>query len=110
MPRNILPLLVLAAAAAAPLSSRAEPPLALRSVKVELPSSGKMFPGPGADAINNNCLACHSADMVLNQPALPKATWQAEVDKMIRFYKAPVAAADVPAIVDYLAKVNGGGS
>jgi hypothetical protein len=21
-----------------------------------------------ADAINNNCLACHSADMVLNQP------------------------------------------
>ena len=108
MSRCILPLVVLTAAVAAPWPSRAEPPLALRSVKVELPSSGKMFPGPGADAVNNNCLACHSADMVLNQPALPKATWQAEVDKMIRFYKAPVAAEDVPAIVDYLAKLNAG--
>jgi hypothetical protein len=43
--------------------------------------------------------------MVLTQPALPRATWQAEVDKMRGTYKAPVAAADVPAIVDYLANL-----
>ncbi|WP_426438747.1 hypothetical protein [Bradyrhizobium genosp. P] len=67
-----------------------------------------MFPGgAAADAINNNCLACHSADMVLNQPALPKATWEAEVHKMISAYKAPVGEADVPAIVDYLASTKG---
>ena len=65
-----------------------------------------MFTGPGADAINNNCLACHSADMVLNQPALPKATWQAVVDKMIHIYKAPVEEKDVDPIVDYLAGIK----
>ena len=41
--------------------------------------------------------------MVLTQPALSRAAWQAEVDKMRNIYKAPVAAEDVPAIVDYLA-------
>jgi hypothetical protein len=47
---------------------------------VDLPSGDGLFPGgAAADAINNNGLACHSADMVLNQPALPKAVWEAEV-------------------------------
>jgi hypothetical protein len=45
--------------------------------------------------------------MVLNQPALPKATWLAEVHKMINVYRAPVDEADVPAIVDYLASTKG---
>jgi mono/diheme cytochrome c family protein len=67
-----------------------------------------MFPdGPGADAINNNCLACHSAGMVLNQPALPKAEWQAEVDKMRAAYKAPIDDKDVAEIIDYLVKIKG---
>jgi mono/diheme cytochrome c family protein len=67
-----------------------------------------MFPnGPGADAINNNCLACHSADMVLNQPAMSKVQWQAEVDKMRTAYKAPVDPNDVDAILDYLVSVKG---
>jgi cytochrome c553 len=79
-----------------------------KSVKVDLPSGDKQFPGGAeADAINNNCLACHSADMVLNQPPLPKATWEAEVHKMISAYKAPVDDADVAPIVAYLAKTKG---
>ena len=45
--------------------------------------------------------------MVLNQPKLPKAAWEAEVKKMIQAYKAPIDEADVPAIVDYLAKTKG---
>jgi mono/diheme cytochrome c family protein len=65
-----------------------------------------MFPGPAADAINNNCLACHSAGMVLNQPALQKSAWQGEVTKMIQSYKAPVSEEDVAAIVDYLASMK----
>lgn len=81
---------------------------AIKSTTVDLPSGDSMFPGGArADAINNNCLACHSADMVLNQPALPKATWEAEVRKMINVYRAPIDDADVPAIVDYLASTRG---
>ena len=75
----------------------------LHSVNVNFPDPGRMFPGDSkADAINNNCLACHSAGMVLTQPALSRAEWQSEVDKMRSTYKAPVEGADVPAIVDYL--------
>ncbi|HUC64807.1 MAG TPA: sulfite--cytochrome C oxidoreductase subunit B [Stellaceae bacterium] len=74
----------------------------LHSVNTNFPDSDRLFPGAGADAINNNCLACHSAGMVLTQPRLSRADWQAEVEKMRNFYKAPVDASDVPAIVDYL--------
>jgi hypothetical protein len=92
----------------APLESRAAAPLELKSVTVDLPVGDRMFPdGPGADAINTNCLACHSAGMVLNQPALPKAAWADEVRKMINIYKAPVAPEDVDAIVDYLTALKG---
>jgi hypothetical protein len=81
----------------------------LRSVSVDFPDDSGMFPGGAeADAINNNCLACHSAGMVLTQPRLSRADWQAEVDKMRNSYKAPVAAPDVPAIVDYLANLSSG--
>jgi hypothetical protein len=102
--RNLLPLFILLAAASIPLPATA---FELKSVKVDLPDSDKMFEGPGSDAINNNCLACHSAGMVLNQPALSKQAWTAEVNKMINNYKAPVAPEDVGAIVDYLANVKG---
>ena len=75
----------------------------LRSVSVDFPDSGRMFEGPGADVVNANCLACHSAEMILTQPRLSLAAWQAEVEKMRKTYKAPVDDKDVPAIVDYLA-------
>ena len=75
----------------------------LHSLNVEFPDPGRMFPGDSkADAINNNCLACHSAGMVLTQPALSRTEWQSEVEKMRSTYKAPVEESDVPAIVDYL--------
>ena len=79
----------------------------IKSTAVELPAGDALFPGgTAADAINNNCLACHSADMVLNQPALPRATWETEVRKMINVYKAPIDETDVAAIIDYLAKTK----
>ena len=78
-----------------------------KSETVELPFGDRNFTGPNADAINNNCLSCHSAGMVLNQPAMPRAMWQAEVDKMRAVYKAPIAAEDVIPIVDYLAQLKG---
>src|SRR2546430_8260104 len=108
MLRNLLPVVVLLGVASMPLVVRAAPPFELKPVKIDLPDSDKMFPaGPGSDAINNNCLACHSAGMVLNQPALSKQAWATEVNKMINNYKAPVAPEDVATIVDYLTSLKG---
>ena len=108
MMRTFLPIALAAGVALSPCCAQAEGKLSLRSVSVDLPSGDRMFPGgPGADAINNNCLACHSAGMVLNQPALPKAEWEAEVDKMRATYKAPIDDKDVDEIIDYLVKIKG---
>ena len=82
-------------------------PMTFKSVSVDLPTGDRMFEGPGADAANNNCLACHSVGMVLNQPALSKTQWQAEVDKMRTAYKAPIDPQDVAPIVDYLVGIKG---
>jgi hypothetical protein len=79
----------------------------LHSDRFDLPTGERMFPGADADAINNNCLACHSAGMVLTQPALTRSAWQSEVEKMRAQFKAPVAEEDVPAIVAYLASHKG---
>ena len=107
MSSNLLPAVIVICALSTPLMARAASPIELKPVKVDLPDSDRMFERPGADAINNNCLACHSAGMVLNQPDLSKQAWAAEVNKMINAYKAPVAPEDVGAIVDYLDRVKG---
>jgi len=108
MSKHILALALLTAAALAPTPAWVQDLSALKSVNADLPAGDQQFPGGSeADAINNNCLACHSADMVLNQPALPKATWEAEVHKMIDIYKAPIDNTDVASIVAYLAKRKG---
>jgi cytochrome c553 len=90
----------------AQMPAQAQAPFSFKSVSLDLPTGDRMFPGD-AKAINNNCLACHSAGMVLNQPALAEGVWRAEVQKMIKVYKAPVAAKDVPAIVAYLVSTKG---
>jgi hypothetical protein len=110
MLKNMLLLALMTGVVPAPLVARAATSVQLKSVNVDLPQSDRLFTGEGADALNNNCLACHSAGMVLNQPALAKSAWQAEVNKMIQSYKAPIAAADVTAIVNYLARTKGAGS
>jgi cytochrome c553 len=75
----------------------------LHSVRTNSPRSNSIFPGGrGADAINNDCLICHSAGMVLDQPTLSRAAWQGIVDQMRNDFKAPFAAEDTHAIVDYL--------
>ena len=95
--------LLLIALAIPALATAAEVP---KSLKVDLSDPGPVFTGPGSDPVNANCTACHSADMVLTQPTLSKTTWQAEVTKMIKVYKATVAEEDIPAIVDYLSKLR----
>jgi hypothetical protein len=75
-------------------------------VSIELPRDFVPFAdipgGPGAAAINGNCLSCHSAEMVMNQPVLTAPEWQGEITKMRTVYKAPVDPADDAAIIAWL--------
>lgn len=98
------------ALAAAPLAAGYFPAqaLTLKSVNVTLPDSDRDLPnGPGLAAVQSNCISCHTPGMILAQPAMSKAAWEAEVNKMRNVYKAPVNEKDVPDIVSYLAAVKG---
>src|SRR6516162_4724799 len=93
--------------AAPALSSVTGGGVTLHSVNLSFPDSDNTFPGgAGADTINNDCLICHSAGMVLDQATLSRAGWQGIVDQMHNDFKAPFAAADGPAIVDYLVNLK----
>src|SRR5947209_11205736 len=62
-------------------------------------------PGPGLEAAQSNCVACHSADYIAMQPRKRgKAFWDAEVAKMIKTYGAPISETDAKTIADYLAQ------
>ena len=108
MPRILLATAAICVVVLPPLAGRAAPLTALKSLTLDVPTSDATVPpGPGADAVNGNCLACHSADHLTNQPSLPKQTWEEVVQKMITAYKAPISPQDVTAIVDYLASTKG---
>ena len=80
----------------------------LKSVRVKLPDNEVKFPaGPGSEIADKNCRECHTTEMVLFQPAMTRAAWEAEVNKMRNVYKAPLDPKDVGAIVDYLTKLKG---
>jgi len=81
-------------------------PIAIHSVSVDLPVSQASFPpGPGSE-LTGKCLICHSAGMVLKQPALTQAEWAAEINKMRTAYGAPVDDSDVATLSVYFAKVS----
>jgi hypothetical protein len=106
--REMVATAIVAAIGIASFGAQAADKLTLKSVTVDLPAGDRMFPeGPDVDAANNNCLACPSAGMILTQPALRKAMWAAEIDKMRNIYKAPIDAKDVDAILDYLDSIKG---
>lgn len=108
MLRPLLPAPVLVSAILLSGASLGSPITTLKSPRVEIPASDLVFPsGPGSEQINGNCLTCHSADHVLNQPSLSKEAWEEVVAKMIRAYKAPVNADDAEKIVEYLATTKG---
>jgi mono/diheme cytochrome c family protein len=72
-------------------------------LSVELPTSEARFPaGQGADIANTQCVLCHSAGMVLRQPALTQDQWKGEIEKMRSSYGAPVPADQVDGLARYL--------
>src|SRR5438445_1711358 len=111
MLRALLPAIAALGLVLSPHSGDSATITTLKSPKLDVPTSDTMFPaGPGSNEINNNCLACHSADHVLNQPSLSREAWQEVVNKMITAYKAPVSPDDAKAIVDYLVHTKGKGA
>jgi mono/diheme cytochrome c family protein len=77
-----------------------------RNVSVDLPTSVALFPaGPGADIANGQCLICHSAGMVLRQPALTQEQLTAEIEKMRNVFGAPLPADQVEPLAAYLQSV-----
>ncbi len=68
------------------------------------PETAVLRPGPGRDAAQNNCTACHSVDYIAIQPPKKgKAFWESEVTKMVQTYKAEINPEDAKVISDYLA-------
>lgn len=62
----------------------------------------------GVDKVEANCQACHTlAYIPMNSPFLNAAGWDAEVNKMIKVFGAPIDAGDAKAIADYLKKNYG---
>jgi cytochrome c5 len=65
---------------------------------------------PGREVVEDNCAACHSLDYPrINSPFMDRKMWQAEVNKMINVFGAPIEPTDAATIVDYLVKNYGSG-
>lgn len=65
--------------------------------------------GEHFDAVQANCLTCHSFGYVTNQGPQSKAFWKGKVDKMVVHFKAPITDADSANITEYLFKHYGNG-
>ena len=78
---------------------------------IQLPPDGVQLKAsslPGYAKAQTNCVACHSAEyMVYQPPNASRPYWDAMVKRMKMVFKAPIDDADMPAIVDYLAKTYG---
>lgn len=74
-------------------------------VSVEFPTSVALFPaGEGALIANSQCLMCHSADMILRQPARTQEQWNATIKKMRTAYGAPLPIEQIDPLAAYLAR------
>jgi hypothetical protein len=67
----------------------------LRSQTLTLPEEKIAFAsGANGELLTVNCTACHSPEMILNQPRLAADKWQATIDKMRKAYHATIDPAD----------------
>jgi hypothetical protein len=100
MRKTVFLALLLAAAGAGAVSKT----LTLPADSVQLKPSAL----PGYTKAQAQCVACHSAEYMLYQPATaPRGYWENMVRRMQQVFKAPVDDGDIPDIVDYLVKTYG---
>ncbi|HET7849595.1 MAG TPA: cytochrome c [Pseudolabrys sp.] len=86
--------------------------VALVAATIALPAAAEapiqLKKGEGLDKVEGNCAACHTlAYIPMNSPYLDAKGWDAEVNKMIKAYGAPIDEADAKAIKEYLSKNYG---
>lgn len=96
-------LIVIAALLASPLFAQVKE-------KVEVPFVA--FPikmGKGFDAIQANCLMCHSFGYIINQGRQSKKFWHGKVIKMVDHFKAPMDEKAIKETTDYLFEHYGNG-
>lgn len=58
--------------------------------------------GDGRAETESFCALCHSTRYITMQPPLPAATWEAEVNKMVKTFGAPIPEASAKKITAYL--------
>lgn len=67
----------------------------LRSQTLTLPEEKIAFaPGADGELLTINCTACHSPEMILNQPRLAADKWRATIGKMRKTFRASIDPAD----------------
>lgn len=65
-------------------------------------------PGPGVDLVAAHCSTCHSLDYIqMNAPFPDRKLWEAEVNKMVNAFGAPIPKEDISVIVNYLSLTYG---
>ncbi len=63
--------------------------------------------GPHQDEFTYNCIACHSARLVMTQPSFSEKQWAAVVNKMTKMYGAQMTPELEAQIVKYLVATKG---
>ena len=62
----------------------------------------KLAEGEGRAETESFCAVCHGTRYITMQPPLPAATWEGEVNKMIKTFGAPIPEATARKITSYL--------
>jgi hypothetical protein len=65
--------------------------------------------GKGFDAVNANCLMCHSFGYIINQGPQSRKFWDEKINKMIVHFKAPIEKEAHETVLNYLYKHYGNG-
>lgn len=66
---------------------------------------------PGRELTVASCAVCHSLDYLpMNAAVMTRASWEKSIHKMIDKFGAPIDAANIPVILDYLALHYSAGS
>ena len=65
--------------------------------------------GEGFDAVQANCLMCHSFGYIINQGRQSKKFWHGKVIKMVDHFKAPMDEKAIQETTDYLFEHYGNG-
>ena len=87
---------------------KAAQPMTGATTRIELPAGDDVLPDRlHAEAVDRNCLSCHSTETILNQPALSRDVWKAEIDKMRTAFGAQIDPEADDAILAYLTTING---